>query len=481
MARAERPRCAVAVIAMRAAIPSLLAALTLGGCTGLDTAGLGPVAKYVAPAGIVPISVRNDEQALAARDEVDALLKKTLSADNAVRIALLNNKEMQAAYNALGIAEAVRLQASLPPNPTFTIERIARVGSAEIEARVIASILSLATLPARADIAADRLTQAQLQAADATLRIATEARRAWIEAVAARALAGFLSEAQNSAQAAAQLSTRLGETGTMTKLDQARNQVFFAEITAQLASARQRADKARERLIRAMGLWGSDTEFRLARSLPRLPVRPPALQAVEVEAVARRLDLQIARIEVVALAKSQGLTEATRFINLLDATGIRTTEKDAEGHRENGKGYEIELQIPIFDLGEAKSRLAHETYMQAVNRLTAKAVNVRSEAREAYRSYRAAYDIARHYRNEVLPLRKIISDETLLRYNAMQIDVFSLLSEARQRIASTAAAIEAQSEFFLAQANLGTAVLGGGMAEVAGSGGAMAAAEPAGH
>jgi outer membrane protein TolC len=441
-----------------------------------------PVAEYVAPAGIVPVSIRSEDEARAARADVDALLKKTLSADDAVKIALLNNKELQAAYNALGIAEAVRLQASLPPNPTFTIERIARVGSAEIEARIIGSILSLATLPARADIAADRLAQAQLQAADATLRITTETRRAFVEAVAARSLVGFLTEAQSSAQAAAQLSTRLGEAGTMTKLDQARNQVFFAELTAQLGTARQRADKARERLIRTMGLWGGDTEFRLARALPPLPARPLVLQTVETEAVARRLDLQIARIEVVALAKSQGLTEATRFINLLDATGIKTTEKDAEGHRENGKGYEIEFQIPIFDLGEAKSRLARETYMQAVNRLIAKAVNVRSEAREAYRSYRATYDIARHWRNEVLPLRKIISDETLLRYNAMQIDVFALLSEARQRIAATAAAIEAQREFFIAQANLGAAVLGGGAAEAASGGGAMAAAaEPAGH
>lgn len=467
---------------MRTVVPSIVAALALGGCANLDSVGLTPVAEYVAPAGIVPVSIRSEDEARAARADVDALLKKTLSADDAVRIALLSNKELQTAYNALGIAEAVRLQASLPPNPTFTIERIARVGSAEIEARIIGSILSLATLPARADIAADRLAQAQLQAADATLRITTETRRAFVEAVAARSLVGFLTEAQSSAQAAAQLSTRLGEAGTMTKLDQARNQVFFAELTAQLATARQRADKARERLTRAMGLWGGDTEFRLARALPPLPARPLVLQTVETEAVARRLDLQIARIEVVALAKSQGLTEATRFINLLDATGIKTTEKDAEGHRENGKGYEIEFQIPIFDLGEAKSRLARETYMQAVNRLIAKAVNVRSEAREAYRSYRATYDIARHWRNEVLPLRKIISDETLLRYNAMQIDVFALLSEARQRIAATAAAIEAQREFFIAQANLGAAVLGGGAAEAASGGGAMAAAaEPAGH
>ena len=102
--------------------------------------------------------------------------------------------------------------------------------------------------------------------------------------------------------------------------------------------------------------------------------------------------------------------------------------------------------------------------MQAVNRLIERAVNVRSEARDAYRVYRSTYDIAGHYRREVLPLRKIISDETLLRYNAMQIDVFALLAEARQRIAATTAAIEAQRDFWLADADLAVAVAGGGVA-----------------
>src|SRR5262249_61566729 len=76
--------------------------------------------------------------------------------------------------------------------------------------------------------------------------------------------------------------------------------------------------------------------------------------------------------------------------------------------------------------------------------------------------YRSTYDIAGHYQREVLPLRKIISDETLLRYNAMLIDVFSLLAEARQRIAATITAIEAKRDFWLATVALKAAIAGGG-------------------
>ena len=461
---------------------ALVTALMLAGCASFSPdQGMSAVQEFGgAPIGKDALAIRSEEDALAARAIVDGILAKRLSADGAIQIALLNNRELQAAYNQLGISEAQMVQASLPPNPTFTIERLAGAGSVEIEARIIGSILSLLTLPARAQIAADRFRQAQLQAAETTLKVATDARRAYYRAVAAGVITGFLVQALSAAHAATELSTQLGEAGTMTKLDQARNQVFFAELTAQLAQARQLASTERERLTRVLGFWGPDTNFRLPASLPRLPATPGAQPEIERAAVARRLDLQMARIEVQALARSYNLTNATRFISVVDLSGIKKKVK-VDDETEKERGFELELQIPIFDLGTSKVRQAEETYMQAVNRLAARAVNVRSEAREAYGTYRAAYDIARHYQREVLPLRKIISDETLLRYNAMQIDVFTLLSEARQRIASTTAAIETERAFWLAATNLGAAVLGGGAAsEGETKGAAMAAAEGSG-
>jgi len=425
------------------------------------------------------VALRSPEDAQAARARVQALLRKRLTADAAVQVALLNNRGLQAAYNELGLAEAAMLQASLPPNPTFSVERLSGPLEIEIEKRIVGNILALATLPARAEIAADRFRQAQLRAAEETLRVAAETRRAFYRAVAAREGAAFLDQAKAAAETATQLAKRLGETGAMNKLDQAREQIFYADITAQTATARQRAASERERLIRLMGLWGGDLDFTLPAALPAPPRRPAALPAVETDAVRRRIDLQIARIELAALAKSYGLTQATRFVNLLELSGIAKTKIErATGERVRDRGFEVEFQVPLFDFGEVRVRQAEETYMGAVNRLAEKAVNARSEARDAYRTYRSTYDIAAHYRGEVLPLRKIISDETLLRYNAMQIDVFALLAEARQRIGATIAAIDAQREFWLASTDLGVAVTGGGMSGAGGEASRTMSAAP---
>lgn len=440
-----------------------LVATLLGGCAGFSSdQGMDAVSGVTQASLKADVSAQNsDDDIAAARQAVTALLKRPLVMETAVQIALLNNRELQAAYNELGIAEAARVRASLPPNPRFNVSRVAGGGAFEFEALVVANILSLATLPARADVASDRFHQAQLRAVEATLRTAVEARRAYIEAVSSRQMVGFLEQAQSSAQAAVELAKRLGESGAMNKLDQARNKVFYAETATRLAAARQRAVSGRERLMRAMGLSGGEAALGFPASLPGLPARAVDGTLVETEAIRRRVDLQIMRLDVVALAKTYGLTKTTRFINLLEVSGIHKRVREPGGEPVTERGLGVEFEVPLFDGGEARVREAEATYSQAVNRLTAKAVNVRSEARDAYQQYRSAFDIARRYQRDVLPLRKVISEETLLRYNAMQIDVFSLLLESRERIASTIAAIEAQRDFWLADSNLKAAVLGG--------------------
>jgi outer membrane protein TolC len=442
----------------------LTVAIALAGCASFSPDSGMTVVSDVAgqTIGKDTAFVRSADDAERAGGAVRRLLGRPLTADAAVQIALLSNKGLQAAYNELALAETDLVAQSLPPNPTFSISRIAGNGASEVERQVVGDILALATLPFRSGIARERFRQAQLRAALETLRLAAEVRRVYFRTVAANEMAGLLTDAKSTAESTAQLAKKLGETGALNKLDQAREQVFYAETTADLASARQEATSAREHLTRLMGLWGDDLGFRLPDRLPALPRQPRSLPTIEADAVGHRIDLQIARMELSVLEKSLGLTQATRFVTLLDVAGIAKRTQDPEGPPFRERGFDIQFQIPIFDGGEVRVRQAVESYNQAFNLLTEKAVNVRSEARDAYRVYRSTYDIASHYQREILPLRQIITEEMQLRFSSMQIDVFALLTEARQRLASLRAAIDAKRAFWLAQSDLQTAVNGGG-------------------
>lgn len=463
--------------------------LALAGCaTWSEDAGFGAV-QFAARQEIQKDTtrIRTPEDAAAAEARVQALLAQRLSADSAVQIALLNNRGLQAAYNELGLAEVATIEAGLPPSPTLAVSRIASGGGiVELERQIVVNIFGLTTLPQRRGVARQQFRQAQLQAALATLQVAADARRDFYRAAAAHQIVHLLEQEQLSAAAGSEIVTELGRTGGATRIDQAREQAFYAEVTAQLAQARLRHNQATEALIRTLGLWGENLEkMKEPSRLPPLPARLASQADVETEALRRRIDLQIARLELGALAQSMGLEQATRYLDLVELIGISASEREAvieNGERETEQtdlsGAELEFQVPLFDFGGSRVRRARESYLQAVYRLAELGVNARSQAREAFRTQRATYDIARLYQNEVVPLREIVTEEGTLRFSSMNADIGDLLIDVRSAIQSNIAATEALRDYWLATVDLQMALAAGGGSAPAAE--AATAAAPAG-
>jgi outer membrane protein TolC len=316
--------------------------------------------------------------------------------------------------------------------------------------------LNVLTLPMATRIESRRFEQTKLLAADAMLKVAADARRAYVNAVAAEQAAAYAAQVKDSAEAGAELALRMQQAGNFSKLDYAREQAFYADAVAQLAKTRQQSVSAREKLTRTMGLWGAGTQYTLPDRLPDLPKTRPELNDLESFAMQNRLDIQAAKLQTQSVASSLGLSKATRFINALDV-GYQNNFTTSDGHEQ---GYEISVEIPIFNWGGSKVARAEAIYMQSVNRVAETAVNARSEVRESYSAYVTDYDVAKHYRDEVVPIRKTISDELLLRYNGMLASVFELLSDSRDQVGAVNSYIDALKEYWLAETDLQQAVGG---------------------
>ena len=434
------------------------ASLLLAGCANFsDDGGMRQVSALATERTGHAIAYQRDARdTAAAQARVAELLGSPLSADGAVELALLNNRHLQAQLGELGISEAALVQAGRLRNPVVSLGRLAGGGALELDRSVVFDLLGLLTLPARSQVARLRFEQAQYRAASDTVVAATEARAAFFEAVAAQQLAVYAEQVKDTADASSDLARGMLQAGNLSKLDQMREQAFQADATAELARARQRALAARERLVRALGLGDAASSLRLPDRLPELPAEPAPASQVEQTALARRLDVLAARRETEATARQLGLTQASGFVDVLSAGWQDKRERGAPHER----GGELQFDIPLFDFGGPARAQAQARYLQSVNRTAAIAIDARSQVREAHAGYRSAYELARHYRDEVVPLRQRISQENQLRYNGMLIDVFQLLADAREQIASVTASIEAARDYWLADARLQSTLAG---------------------
>ena len=392
-----------------------------------------------------------------ARSRIPALLAQPLSADAAVQLALLKNPRVQAALADLGIADADLAQAGTLRNPRFSFGRMSGAGSVEIDRSVLFDLGGLLTLPMRKAIEQRRFEQAQMQAALQVVRLAADTRRAWFDAVAAQQSFAFFEQAALAAQASAELAQQMAKVGNWNKLDEAREQVFHAEVEAQRVQARHNLFAKREALARAMGLSGSQLSFKLPERLPEMPPQLSSARDIESLALEQRLDVKAATLETEFTARSLGLTRTTRYVNVLELGYQNRSDSGAP----RADGYEVELSLPLFDWGQARVRRAESVYMSSLQRAADVAVRAQSQVRELNSLRSAQYDVARRYRDEIVPLRKRMSDEMLLRYNGMLASVFELLSDARAQIASVSAAIDTQRDFWIADSELQFAIHGG--------------------
>lgn len=389
------------------------------------------------------------------------LLSKPLSQDDAVRLALANSPALQALLaDGWGELSAAN-QAGRMPNPVFSFERMTVGPELEIGRLISFGLVDLLLLPRRLSIAQDQTEQAKLQLTGMVVDQVTQVKQAWVRAVTAQQSLKYAEQVNESAAASAELARRMQQVGNFTKLQRARQQVFHADAATQLALARQSVTASREALVRALGLSDAQAaSLKLPERLPDLPAEPRAPAEISASATQQRLDLQLARAQLEQAGKSQGINLLSTFVDA--ELGLRRDSlfDNIEGKRATRRGFELDVALPIFDWGDARRGQLDARSLAAVNRYEATSRAATSQLRENYGAYRTAYDIARHYRNEVVPLRQAMADENQLRYNGMLIGVFELLAEARDQVTSVRGAIDAQQQFWLADAALAASVMG---------------------
>ena len=431
-------------------ILALLAGLLLAGCASVDSEQAIATAR--------DWSQRVDGQAPQLRldpAQRDTLLAAPLTETAALQLSLANSPALQVLLAEGWRAQAEAAQRGAPPNPVFLFERVVTAGDVDITRFLGIGLTELLTWPWRSDIAGREIGVLRLQLAREVLAHNGELRAAWVRAVAAQQLVVYQRQVRDAAATSAELARRMQAAGNFSRLQQAREQAFLADASTQLARALATATAEREALVRRLGLDADHARrLQLPDRLPELPARLRTGEQVGQHAMDERLDLLLARAQLGAAQRAIGL-ETVRLFDL-ELAAVR--ELGPGGER--GRGVEAGVVLPLLDPGIALRQAGSARVLAAQQRFEQVRVEAGSVLRERYAQYRTAHEVALQQRDEVVPLRRTIAEEMLLRYNGMLVGVFELLADARTQIGAVIAAIEAQRDFWLADAALQSAIAG---------------------
>jgi len=398
-----------------------------------------------------------DEQiAQGVRD----LLRRPLTADGAVQIALLNNRELQERFEEIGIAQADLIQAGLLSNPNFaaSVRFPDRSPSGtNVEYSIAQNFLDLLVMPLRKRVAAAQVTAAEMRAANEVLRLAAEVKIAFYTAQARRQLLGRLRVVVETNESAAEFTKQLRDAGNTSDLELANQQGSYEQSRLEVAQTELQVRRDRERLNRLLGVWGADTNWTMADHLPELPGRESSLQNLESHAIAQRLDLQAARLRLDFIGQALALRTRTRFLPAEIKLGV-DSERDPDGQRLTGPT--LDLELPIFNQGQGEIAKLTAQYRQAQRELEAMAINIRSEVREARDQLVAARDLTSDIGKRLLPTQQQALKLTLQQYNFMLKGAYDLLFAKQNEIAAERSYIEAWRDYWIARAELERAVGG---------------------
>jgi len=431
--------------------------------TGYDVAWLG---------------VTEPQDAVSVR--IGEILNHPLTADGAVQVALLNNRELQASFSEMGIEIGEYIQSGLLPNPVAEAAVRLRDDTRIIEGSVFANFLEILLIPLRRARQGAQLRAAQYRTIGEVIDLAAETRTAFWDYVAARQDAALAKDQTLSASGAYDMAVQLRAAGNIPLVFLQRQRARYERTKLDAAEAEMRTIESRERLNAQMGLWGKGTEWTTSERLPDIPETEMALEHLESQAIQASVDLNITWYQMEAAARELGIRRVNAIIPQLK-TGV-DFERDLDTQLEIVKhdlgdeteyelsekgekktwfaGPAIQWEVPLFDQKQGKRAAARMEMRRRWELFTALAIDIRNAARLA--AYRLEYNRKRAIFLEqvVVPVQHEVTLQSHLQYNAMFEGIFDLLHEKEQELETSRQYLEALRQYWETRTQLEQLLMG---------------------
>ena len=401
----------------------------------------------------VPVLREGHVEASGAAD-VRTMLQQPLDADAAVRIALLNNRELRAQLRELGIASSQLLTAGLVANPTFEFELLPERDS-KYELRVEYDITSLIMAPLQRRAAQYDLEAARFGAASAVVQLGYEVRTRFYALQAATQRLAYAQQSLDALAATSDAAKALMEAGNIPQLDGASRVAAYERARVSVATIELEVAERREEVQRLLGLHGEETEWQVKAALEPAPEQLTVADDIERRALEANLDLRASQKRLAGLAKQSGIVRTRAWLPEVAADVHALRTKDEGGGGDDWRwGGGVSVQVPLFDRGQGRLRGVEAQFDAAMERYQGLAIALRSAAREARNRLVSAHARAKQYQVVILPAQRTVMEQTLLQYNAMQVGIFQLLEARGELLDVDLAYVDTLREYWSAIAEI---------------------------
>lgn len=431
-----------------------LAVALVGLCGCASTSIQRDVRDVAALTHVVLPSVAQDDVRAESVDDTRKILNQPLDAEGAVRIALLNNRELRARLRGLGISRGALVQAGILPNPTVEAELLPERNTT-LELRVEYDLTSLLMAPLRAGAARVELDAARYQVAGDTLTLGYRVRAAFYTAQAAERRLHVGHQMLDSLAAARDAAQALRKAGSTSERELVAQEAALERARVSNAKLELMVVKAREALTRLMGVHGAETQWALRGALAE-PERELVIpEHFENRCVSASLELTASKLKLEALAKRAGVTRTEGLVPDVAAdvhvlAGDPTAQQSADKSWRVGGG--LRVGLPIFDRKQGRTLSLESEFDAELERFYGKATDIRSAARELRAEVTSAHARARQFQTVIVPAQKKFTAETLLQYNAMQLGIFQLLEAKREELDADLQYVDTLREYWIARA-----------------------------
>ena len=387
---------------------------------------------------------------------VASLAAAPLTADSAVRIALVNNPELKAAYARLGIAAADVYEAGRIRNPILSFSTLDTNEPGERNLTTFgltASFSDLLTLTARKRLAESEFTATKQEIGAAVFNVATDTEAAFYAFVAAKRAAVLQAQIAGTQELSLELAQQYHAAGNLTPRDMAAARAVASE--ARLAALETEADvqARRAELAALLGLPAAD-DWDAPAQLPAPLEREDDVDGLIELAQQSRLDLAAAQTRAELLADRLGVEKRSGWLGELDV-GVEH-ERETDGAELTGPA--IEWEIPLFSRnydGRLRARAELQTAVAEARHL---AMEIQNAVRLAHAAMRNAGMRANEYRERLIPARMEVVEHAQEEENFMLIGAFELLETKREEYEAYLGHLEAVRDYWLARTELARAV-----------------------